>query len=110
VIFKKYSLLNIHVARVGEKRNAYGILMGEPEGKKPLGIPRRRYEDNIRMDLREIGWGGMDWIDVAQDRDQWRALDKMLGNYFFDPEDGGDMFLRNVGWNSTDYTASYPRR
>jgi hypothetical protein len=59
---------------MGEKRNAYRILMGNPEGKRPLGRPRRRWEDNIRMDLREIGWGGMNWIDMAQDRDQWRAL------------------------------------
>jgi hypothetical protein len=57
----------------GEKRNAYRILVGNPEGKRPVGRPRRRWEDNIRMDLREIGWGGMDWIDVTQDRDQWRA-------------------------------------
>jgi hypothetical protein len=63
-----------HVARMGEKRNAYRILVGQPEGKRPLGRPRRRWEDNVRMDLREIGWGGMDWIDLAQDRDQWRAL------------------------------------
>jgi hypothetical protein len=48
--------------------------VGKPEGKKPLGRPRRRWEDNSKMDLREIGWGGMDWIDLAQDRDQWRAL------------------------------------
>jgi hypothetical protein len=59
---------------MGEKRNAYGILVGKPEGKRPLGRPRRRWEDNIRMDLRDIEWGGMDWIDLAQDRDQWRAL------------------------------------
>jgi hypothetical protein len=58
----------------GEKRNAYGILVGEPEGKRPLGRPRRRWEDNIKMDLRETGWGGVDWIDFAQERDQWRAL------------------------------------
>jgi hypothetical protein len=58
----------------GEKRNAYRILVGKPEGKRPLGRPRRRWEDNIRMDLREIDWGGMDWIDLAQYRDQWRAL------------------------------------
>jgi hypothetical protein len=62
-----------HVARMGEK-NAYRILVGKPEGKRPLGRPRHRWEDNIRMDLREIGWGGMDWIDLAQDRDHWRAL------------------------------------
>jgi hypothetical protein len=48
--------------------------MGKPEGKRPLGRPRCRWEDNIRMDVREIGWGGMDWIDVAQDMDEWRAL------------------------------------
>jgi hypothetical protein len=48
--------------------------VGKPEGNRPLGRPRRRWEDNIRMDLREIGWGGMDWIDLAQDRNQWRAL------------------------------------
>jgi hypothetical protein len=48
--------------------------VGKPEGKRPLGRPRRRWVDNIRMDLREIGWDGMDWIELAQDRDQWRAL------------------------------------
>jgi hypothetical protein len=55
-------------------RNAYRILVGKPEGKRPLGRPRRRWVDNIKMDLREIEWYGMDWIDLAQDRDQWRAL------------------------------------
>jgi hypothetical protein len=54
-------------------RNAYGILVGKPEGKRPQGTPRRGWEYNIRIDLSEIGWGGMDWIDLAQDRDQWRA-------------------------------------
>jgi hypothetical protein len=63
-----------HVARMGEKRNAYRILVGTPEGKIPLGRPRRRWVDNIKMDRREIGWDGMDWIDLAQNRDQWRAL------------------------------------
>jgi hypothetical protein len=58
---------------VGEKRNAYRILMGKPEGKRPLGRSTRRWVDNIKMDLREIGWDGMDWIDLAHDRDQWRA-------------------------------------
>jgi hypothetical protein len=53
---------------------AYMILVGKPEGKRPLGRPRRRWMDNIKMDLREIGRGGMDWIDLAQVRDQWRAL------------------------------------
>jgi hypothetical protein len=59
-----------HVARIGEKRNAYRILVGKPEGRRPLGRPRRRSVDNIKMDLREIGWDGTDWIDLAQDMDQ----------------------------------------
>jgi hypothetical protein len=56
------------------KRNAYRILVGEPEGKRPLGRPRCRWADNIKMDLREIGWDDIDLIDLAQDRDQWWAL------------------------------------
>jgi hypothetical protein len=56
------------------KMNEYRILMGKPEGKRPLGRQRRRWVNNIKMDLREIGWGGVDWIDLAQDRDKWRAL------------------------------------
>jgi hypothetical protein len=63
-----------HVARMGETRNAYRILVGKPEGKRPLRSPRRRWVDNIKMDLREIGWDGMDWIALAQDRVQWRVL------------------------------------
>jgi hypothetical protein len=59
---------------MGEGRGAYRILVGRPEGRRPLGRPRRRWEDNIKMDLQEVGWGGMDWIDMAQDRDRWRAL------------------------------------
>jgi hypothetical protein len=53
----------------GERMNAYRILVGKPEGKKPLERPRRRWQDKIKMDLREIGWGGVDWIDLAQGRD-----------------------------------------
>jgi hypothetical protein len=63
-----------HVARMGEKRNAYRLLVVKPEGKRPLGRPRRRWVDNIKIDLLEIGWGGVDWIGLAQDRDKWRAL------------------------------------
>jgi hypothetical protein len=59
---------------MGERRNAYRILVGKPEGKIALARPRRRWVDNIKMHLRETGWDGMDWIDLAQDRDQWRAL------------------------------------
>jgi hypothetical protein len=63
-----------HVARMGEVRGAYNILVGRPEGRRQLGRPRRRWEDNIKMDLREIGFGDADWIHLAQDRDRWRAL------------------------------------
>jgi hypothetical protein len=63
-----------HVARKGEKKSAYRILVGKPEGKRPLGRPRRRWMDNIRIDLREIEWKGMNWIDQAEDRNQWRTL------------------------------------
>jgi hypothetical protein len=63
-----------HVTGMGEKRNAYRLLMGKPEGKRPLGRPRQRWVDNIRMDIVEVGWGDMDWIGLTQDRDRWRAL------------------------------------
>jgi hypothetical protein len=63
-----------HVARMGERRGAYRALVGKPEGRRPLGRPRRRWEDNIKMDLREVGWESMDSINLAQDRDRWRAL------------------------------------
>ncbi|KAJ4430978.1 hypothetical protein ANN_19571 [Periplaneta americana] len=62
-----------HVARMGESRNAYRVLVGRPEGKRPLGRPRRRWEDNIKMDLREVRYDDREWINLAQDRDQWRA-------------------------------------
>jgi hypothetical protein len=74
----------------GEKRNAFRLLVGKPEEKRPLGRPRRRWMDNIRMDLVEVGRGDVDWIGLAQDRNMWRALvnlvlnlrfPKMLGNY-----------------------------
>jgi hypothetical protein len=64
-----------------EKRDAYGILVGKPEGKRPLGRPRRRWEDNIKMDLREIRWDGVDWIGLAQDRVQWRAIVNTVMNF-----------------------------
>jgi hypothetical protein len=75
---------------MGEKRNEYKLLVGKPEGKRPLGKPRRRWVDNIRMDFVEVGWDDVDWIGLAQDRDRRRVLvnsvltfwfHKMLGNY-----------------------------
>ena len=63
-----------HLARMGESRGVYSVLVGKPERKRQLGRPRLRKEDNITMYLQEVGYGGMDWIDMAQDRDRWRAL------------------------------------
>jgi hypothetical protein len=63
-----------NVAGLGEKRNTRRLSVGKPERKEPLGRPRRRWVDNIRMDLGEVGWGNVNWIDLAQDRDRWRAL------------------------------------
>jgi hypothetical protein len=63
-----------HVARMGEERKVYKVLVGKPKGKRPLGRPRRRWEDRIGMDLREIGLGGVDWIRLSQDRYRWRAV------------------------------------
>jgi hypothetical protein len=57
-----------------ERRGAYRALVGKPEERRPLGRLKRRWEDNIKMDLREVGWGGTDWINLAQDRDRWRTL------------------------------------
>ena len=63
-----------HVACISEERGVYRVLVGKPEGKRALGRPRRRWVDNIRMDLQEVGCGYMDWIGLAQDRDRWRTL------------------------------------
>jgi hypothetical protein len=64
----------------GEERGLYRVLVEKPEGKRPLGRPRRTWEDNIRMDLQEVGFGGMDWIGPAQDRDSWRAIVNVVMN------------------------------
>ena len=69
-----------HVARMREGRGVYRVLVGRPEGKRPLGRPRRRWEDNIRMELQEVGLGYEDWIGLAQDRDRWRALVSAVRN------------------------------
>jgi len=63
-----------HVARMGEGRGVYRVLVGKPEGKRPIGRPRRKWEYNIKMDLQELGCGGVDWIELARDRDSWWAL------------------------------------
>jgi hypothetical protein len=63
-----------HVARMGEGRGVYRVLVGKPEGKRQLGKPRLRWEDNIKMDLQKVGCGCMDWIGLARDRNRWRAL------------------------------------
>ena len=63
-----------HVARMVEERRAYRVLVGKPEGKRPMGRPRRRWVDNIKMDLQEVEYGNVDWIGLAQDRDRWRTL------------------------------------
>ena len=67
------------MARMGDGRRVHRVLIGKPEGKRPLGRPRRRWEDNIKMDLREVGGGGGDWMELAHDRDRWRALVRTFG-------------------------------
>jgi len=68
---------------MGERRDVYSVLVGKPKGKRPLGRPKRRWEDNIKMDLQEMGCGSMDWIEVAQVRDSWRALVNTVMNLWF---------------------------
>jgi hypothetical protein len=86
ILLTPYTCNNIRVYKTElqelntHTRNVYRILVGKPEGKRPLGRPRHRWVDNIKMDLRETGWDGMDWIELAQDRDQWRALVNMVMN------------------------------
>jgi hypothetical protein len=70
-----------HVAWIGERKGVYRVLVGKPKGKRPLGRPRRSWEDNIKMDIQEVGCGGMDWIGLAQDRDRWRALVNAVMNF-----------------------------
>jgi hypothetical protein len=68
------------VARMGQDRKVYKVLVGKTEGKRPLGRPRRRWEDGIRMDLREIGWGSVEWTRLAQGRDRWRGVASAVMN------------------------------
>ena len=68
------------MARMGEGRGVHRVLVGKPEGKRPLGRPRRRWEENIKMDLREVGGGCVDWMELALDRERWRALVSTVRN------------------------------
>ena len=71
----------VHVARMGERRGVYRVLVGKPEGKRPLGRRRRRWEDNIKMDVQEVGRGCGNWMELAQDRARWRALVSTVMNF-----------------------------
>ena len=83
-----------HVARIGEERGVYRVLLGKPEWRRPLGRPRRRWVDNIRMDLQEVACGYMDWIGLAQDRESWRTLVSAVMNF-------------RVPWNAGNFLTSY---
>jgi hypothetical protein len=85
-----------------EKRNAYRLLVGTPERKGPLARPRRRWEDNIRIDLREMGWGDVDWIGLAQDRDRWGALVNAVMNILV-PQNAGKL---SSGFTTGDLSSS----
>jgi hypothetical protein len=72
----------VELARIRERKGVYRVLVGKPEGNRPFGRPRRRWEDNIKIDLQEVGYSCMDWIELAQDRKSWRALMNALMNFW----------------------------
>ena len=80
VIYIEENEMGGYVARMGERRGVYRVLVGKSEGKRPLGRLRRRWDDNIKIDIQEVGCRGMDWIEPAQDRDRWRALVNAIMN------------------------------
>ena len=82
-----------HVARMEEGRGVHKILVGKPEGKRPLGRPRRRWEDNIKVDLDEVRRGCVDWMELAEDRDRWRALVSMVMNFRVVPQNAGNFLI-----------------
>ena len=88
-----------HVTRMGEERGVYRVLVGKPEGKRPLGRPRHRWADNIRMDLQEAGCGYMDWFGLAQDRDRWRTLVSAVMNLRVP-------WMRGISWLAANQLAS----
>ena len=89
-----------HVAHMVESRGAYRILVGKPEERRPLERPKRRWEDNIKMDLTDVAWDGMEWIDLAQDRESWRALVNEVVNLRIAPNAGN--FLST--WRTADFS------
>ena len=91
-----------HVARMGEGRGVHRILVGKTEGKRPLGRPRRRWEDNIKMDLQDVGGGFGDWIELVQDRERWRALVSTVRNLWV-PK------MRGISWLAAE-PVSFSRR
>jgi len=90
-----------HAARMGEMKNAYKIFVGNPEGLRPRGRLRRRWEDNIRMNLTEIGWESVDWIHMAQDRERWRALDGWMVGWLVYMESLKDVWGKHENSDAT---------
>jgi hypothetical protein len=89
-----------HVARIGEERVVHRVLVGKPKGKRPLGRPRRRWEDNIKMDVQKVGGGRGDWMELAEDRDGWRALVITVMNLRV-PYNSGNYLISCEDWSAS---------